>query len=227
MVGYKKILATNYSKERSKYVYTDKDLFLVMEGMGIKDKTILDFGCGDGIHAFELARRKAKKIIGIDLSEQMINLAQNRLQKDNFTNLNFLLADGSQLPFENEVFDIVLANYSLVHFQDIGKPLAEIYRVLKPGGSLVATINNAEFSDQALVVSPIPLKLGGEDGVVVYDYLRTDQETQAALEKYGFKINVYRSLDNQDAVIDSSFQNLDKVNNFHCVLFSGEKINSL
>lgn len=223
MTGYSDSLASNFSKEREKYVYTDPDLFGVLEGIGVKDKDILDFGCGDGIHSIKLAELQAKKIVGIDPSERMIELAQVRLAKSGTSNLSFIIADGNHLPFEDKTFDIVLANYVLIAFSDLTRPLSEIYRVLKPGGSLVATINNAEISDETIKNNPVPLQLGGKKEVIVHDYLRTDKETQKTLQDLNFDITLYKSLDNPDAIVDPSFGDKDKVKNFHCILFSARK----
>lgn len=219
MKGYHNKLALNYSKERSRYIYTDSELFEMIEKVGIKNKNILDFGCGDGIYCFKLSSRGAKKIIGIDLSKSMIDLANNRLRKYSHNNIEFLLADGNNLPFDDEIFDLVLANYVLVHFKDLQKPLNEIYRVLKPGGSLIATINNAEFTNKTLKDSPVPLKLGNTLNVVVNDYLKTDDETQIALKKSGFLIKKYKQLNNPDVAIDPNYSFSEEISNFHCVIF--------
>jgi ubiquinone/menaquinone biosynthesis C-methylase UbiE len=223
MSGYDKDLASNYSEERAGYIYTDKEFLNVLEEIGIEGKDILDFGCGDGIHSFKLSEHNPKKVVGIDPSEQMIELAKNKLVRTDKSNLSFLIADGDNLPFEDEAFDIVLANYVLVHFNDLQRPLTEIYRVLKPKGSFVATINNAEISDESIRNIPIPLQLGGKKKVIVNDYLKTDGETQEALKKTGFTISFYKKIDNPDAIVDPRYKDLDKVKNFHCVLFSAEK----
>ncbi|MAX81147.1 MAG: SAM-dependent methyltransferase [Crocinitomicaceae bacterium] len=91
--------------------------------------TILDVGCGNGFLLEHLAPRNA--LAGVDYAEQMINLANSRLQGD------FRVASADQLPFENEQFDKVLC-YSILHYmqgETMGqKVLEECIRVTKKGG---------------------------------------------------------------------------------------------
>lgn len=217
MSGYDKDLSKEYSDNREKYTETNSAFVETLHDIGLKDKKLLDFGCGDGVFAFKFAQEGAESMTGIDASEEMISLAQEKLAQNNLSNVSFQVADGNSLPFKNSSFDIVFANFVLVVMPDLKKPLEEIYRVLKPGGYFIATVNNAEIDDLSLRSKPIPLILG--DSVQVEDYLRTDEETKNTLESVGFKITSYTNVPNQEAVFDPSFPEKEKIKDFHCVLF--------
>lgn len=98
----------------------------------IKESThILDLGCGDGLNIKILRGYGIKNIIGIDISVDLLKLAR----KNNQT-IKFILAPAENLPFKNNVFDIVLVDSVFHHLVDYPHCLDEILRVLKKGGYL-------------------------------------------------------------------------------------------
>jgi len=104
----------------------------------VTGRRILDAGCGSGPLAAELVARGAD-VTGFDSSHAMIELARRRLGQA----VAFTVHDLSDpLPFEDETFDDVAASLVLHYLEDWQAPLAEIRRVLKPGGRLVASINH-------------------------------------------------------------------------------------
>lgn len=225
MSGYSEDLAKEYIEKRDGYTGTDKDFFDAVSRVGIKDKSLLDFGCGDGRFAITFAKEGVRKVTGIDASDEMIGLAKKRLESDHRDNVEFLVADGANLPFENNSFDVVFSNFVIVHFKDLYVPFDEVFRVLKPGGFFVASLNTAEGLEPSLLEKTIPIRLGkeGEDGVIVHDYLRSDGDTKAALEKSGFTIESYDEIPNLYATVEDSFAKENNVTDFHCVLFSALK----
>lgn len=100
---------------------------------------ILEVGCGNG--NLWLANRdripRGWRLTLTDFSEGMLSEARRRLGG----RAAFRVADAQELPFADESFDAVIANHMLFHVADRGRALAEIRRVLRPGGSLVATTN--------------------------------------------------------------------------------------
>lgn len=224
MSGYNEDLAKEYVQKRDGYTQSDKDLFGAMSHVGVHGKSLLDFGCGDGRFAVAFAKEGAAKVTGIDASEKMIGLAKKRLESEPRENVEFIVADGKDLPFEDNSFDIVFANYVIVHFKDLREPFAEIFRVLKPGGSFIATLNTAEDLEPRILEKPIPIQLGKkEDGVIVNDYLRSDADTRKELEKAGFTVESYNEVENLYASVEESFAKENGVKDFHCVLFSALK----
>lgn len=106
-----------------------------LNAMQIKpEQYVLDAGCGSGLTACHLAKTKGCKILGIDISPEMVKKAGLRAQKEGVSHLvEFRVADVYQLPFEDNHFDFVMAE-SITVFLDKVKVYQEFYRVLKPAG---------------------------------------------------------------------------------------------
>ncbi|MCS6822629.1 MAG: bifunctional demethylmenaquinone methyltransferase/2-methoxy-6-polyprenyl-1,4-benzoquinol methylase UbiE [Microscillaceae bacterium] len=100
-----------------------------------KPKFILDVATGTADFAIEACKLKPQKIIGIDISEGMLNYGR---QKINRLKLNHLIelqqADSEKLPFEQNIFDAVIVSFGVRNFENLEQGLANIYRVLKPKG---------------------------------------------------------------------------------------------
>ncbi len=103
-----------------------------------KGDVVLDLGSGAGMDAFLAARRVGKngKVIGVDLTKEMIAKAKRNARKGGFTNVEFRLGDIEDLPVESESIDVVLSNCVINLVPDKTKAFAQAYRVLKPGGSM-------------------------------------------------------------------------------------------
>ena len=98
----------------------------------------LDVASGTGISTFELLKRCNGKgtFYGIDISQSMIEIAENNASKYGFTGINFKKGDAEHLEFPDSMFDLVICNMSFHFFPDKKKALSEMYRVLKPGGQV-------------------------------------------------------------------------------------------
>ena len=97
---------------------------------------ILDAGCGSGPLAAAL-RAKGAVVSGFDLSPVMVELARQRLGAD----ADVRVADlGGPLPYPDDRFDLVVASLALHYVEDWASALAELRRVLKPGGRLTVSI---------------------------------------------------------------------------------------
>jgi demethylmenaquinone methyltransferase/2-methoxy-6-polyprenyl-1,4-benzoquinol methylase len=98
----------------------------------------LDVCCGTGDIAFALARCGAE-VIGLDFSDQMLEVAQTRLQNPKFKaqNVKFLQGDAAQLPFPDNSFDAVTMGYGLRNLSSWETGLREMIRVARPGGRIV------------------------------------------------------------------------------------------
>ena len=96
---------------------------------------VLDFGCGPGTISVGLARAVAPgEMHGIDMEESQIGLARTLAEAGGHTNAIFHVGDVTDLPFEDNYFDIAHGHNVLMHVPDTEAVLAEIMRVLKPGG---------------------------------------------------------------------------------------------
>jgi ubiquinone/menaquinone biosynthesis C-methylase UbiE len=95
---------------------------------------LLDAGCGPGTITLGLARRVAPgQVIGIDIEDSQFAGSQEQAKRESL-NVEFRKADICQLPFEDESFDAVFSHAVLQHLRDPLAALAELRRVLKPGG---------------------------------------------------------------------------------------------
>ncbi len=99
--------------------------------------TVLDLGSGAGNDAFIAAREVGPegRVIGVDMTEAMIEKANVNKQKIGADNVEFRFGDIEQLPVEDASIDVILSNCVLNLVPDKAKAFSEMYRVLKPGGS--------------------------------------------------------------------------------------------
>ncbi|WP_312636346.1 class I SAM-dependent methyltransferase [Oscillibacter sp.] len=101
---------------------------------GLDFNTTLDLGCGTGtVMQAILQSFPDKRVYGIDISENMLQKAKEKLQD----NAYLTLGDSEHLPYANETFDVVYCNDSFHHYPAPEKVIAEVYRVLKPTGSFI------------------------------------------------------------------------------------------
>lgn len=102
----------------------------------IKEKKILDLGCGPGFHIKYLVKNGAS-VKGLDISKELIHFAK----KEN-PSVDFKIGDMEKLPYKNAEFDIVLCSLVLGHLKRWDRVLNEISRVLKAKGIFVFSIRN-------------------------------------------------------------------------------------
>jgi ubiquinone/menaquinone biosynthesis C-methylase UbiE len=122
---------------------------------------ILELGCGDGsLWARNLYRiPEGCSIYLTDLYEGMIEDAKETLS-GNSCNFSFCVVDAQNIPFEDNSFEIVIANHMLYHIPDRNKALSEIYRVLKPGGIFYAsTIGKNHLAELKLLLKDFDKEL--------------------------------------------------------------------
>jgi len=99
---------------------------------------ILDIATGTGDLAIAAARLNPKRIAGVDISDQMLKYQSVKLKKKKLENIiKLTLGDGELLPYPENTFDVVMVAFGVRNFENLQKGLAEMYRVLKNGGSVV------------------------------------------------------------------------------------------
>lgn len=102
-----------------------------------KDKIILDYGCGNGIHSTFPAKMGAKKVIGIDLSEKSLEIARERAKRKGLEGkVEFLKMDCEKMEFPDNFFDIIFDGGTFSSL-DLQKTYPELVRVLKSDGYLI------------------------------------------------------------------------------------------
>lgn len=139
------VVAREYASERGllgrrdAYRYADGPdapalaVELVLE---VLPRRVLEVGCGPG-EAAERIGASGAEVEALDISERMVALTRARGVKAR-------VGDVQELPFENESFDAALAAWMLYHVPDVERGIAELARVLRPGGRLVAVTNRVE-----------------------------------------------------------------------------------
>lgn len=107
--------------------------------LAIRPKTILDVATGTADVAIMASGiLKPEKITGIDISDGMLDLGRKKIQKLGLdSSIELLNGDCETINFKNESFDAVTVAFGVRNFENLEKGLAEILRVLKPGGKLV------------------------------------------------------------------------------------------
>ena len=132
--------AEAYSAENEVNLYNayyERPAVLALAG-DVAGRRVLDAGCGSG-PLFAALRDRGAIVTGFDSSAGMLALARRRLGDD----ADLHLADlGRPLPFPDDAFDDAVASLVLHYLEDWTAPLAELRRVLKPGGRLIASVNH-------------------------------------------------------------------------------------
>jgi SAM-dependent methyltransferase len=121
---------------------------------------VLEVGCGPGEASARIMRDLGADVVAIDQSERMVEVARER-------GVDARVGDAQALPFEDGAFDCALAAWMLYHVSDLDRGLAELARVLRAGGRLVAVTNGADHLAELwhlVGVERIPLTFGRENG---------------------------------------------------------------
>ncbi len=100
-----------------------------------QDKSVLVVGCGVGVTPCYLAKMYGCSVVGVDLSERMVDRSKERAKRDGVENkVRFGVADAQNLPFEDAAFDAVICESVNAFIENKQRALSEYVRVIKPGG---------------------------------------------------------------------------------------------
>lgn len=137
-----------YSRFPTKQVYENRN-FLVRFIEQQRVKTVLGFseikesdkvievGCEAGYLLKQLL--VAKEIVGLDIAENALGDAKKSIQSDK---VKFICADASDIPFRDSYFDKVICSQTLEHLSNPEKVIAEMFRIVKPGGAVIVSVPN-------------------------------------------------------------------------------------
>jgi demethylmenaquinone methyltransferase/2-methoxy-6-polyprenyl-1,4-benzoquinol methylase len=107
--------------------------------VGSDPKLILDVACGPCGVTMKLAKRTAARIVGLDLSEEMLRVGQKNISDAGLDDrVALVIGRGEQLPFADATFDALTFTYLLRYVKDPAATLAELARVVKPGGPIAS-----------------------------------------------------------------------------------------
>jgi SAM-dependent methyltransferase len=130
----------NLRARKAAYVNAEGDdprEFVLEAVAAAKPRRVLEVGGGEGELAERIVNELGVELVGIDQSEGMV--AEQRAR-----GIDARVGDVQDLPFEDGEFDVALAAWMLYHVPDLDRGLAELARVLKPDGVLVAVTNSVE-----------------------------------------------------------------------------------
>jgi len=148
--------STDLAQKISKSIgYTEEEIKAVPEGANLglgcgnplafaslrEGEVVLDLGSGAGLDSFLAANKVGKKgrVIGVDMTPEMIEKARENAKKANYTNVEFRLGEIENLPVADNSVDVVISNCVINLVPDKRRVFKEVFRALKPGGRLMVS----------------------------------------------------------------------------------------
>lgn len=185
--------------------YSDEELSAAPEGANLglgcgnpqaianlkPGETVLDLGCGAGFDCFLAARQvgESGRVIGVDMTPEMLSRARENARKGGYTNVEFRLGEIEHLPVADESVDVIISNCVINLSPEKEQVFREAFRVLRPGGRLAV----------ADMVSLAPLPLEVREDLALYAGClagaATVDELRAMLAEAGFVDIVIRPKD--------------------------------
>jgi len=174
----------------------------------IQPRIIADLATGTGDFAMESARLHPTKIIGIDISEEMMHYGRIKAKNKGYSNIEFVKGDSEKLNFTSDYFDAMTVGFGVRNYQNLEQGLSEMYRVLKPSGRLVileVSIPNNVFMKFIFNIyfnyfCPFIGRIFSKD-VRAYTYLNesvnafpSGNDFTKILDKVGFKKTIWKPL---------------------------------
>jgi len=190
--------ATNVTADISKKIgYTDEDIQSVPEGANLglgcgnpvalaslkEGDIVLDLGSGAGFDCFLAANSVGKtgKVIGTDMTPEMVEKARENAHKGGYENVEFRLGEIENLPVADNYVDVIISNCVINLSPDKGRVFQEAFRVLKPGGRLMVSdmVLVSELPDS--IKNSVAAYIGCLAGAIMQD------EYVEAIKAAGFK----------------------------------------
>ena len=195
--------------------YSSSDLAILPEGANLglscgnpqaiaalkSGETVLDLGSGAGFDCFLAARQVGPSghIIGVDMTDSMLEKARANAAKSEFTNVEFRQGEIEALPVDADSVDVVISNCVLNLVPDKDQAFREIQRVLKPGGRLAVSDMAWEIEPDESIRRDMESLVGCIGGALVLD------DYIARLKQAGFAhVNVEKHPDTARRMIEVS-----------------------
>lgn len=179
-------IATNFDNIMNRYEVS-KRLDIIYNKLlpkSLKEKTLLDAGCGTGLFSKEAVRRGAK-VTSFDVGPKLLNEVAKKCKTKT--------VEGSVLdmPFKDNCFDIVISTEVIEHVEDPKKAVEELCRVTKPGGILIITTPNYVWKFSLLIANLLRVRpYQANENWLTFIQLESwlNQNKMEILEKRGFNI---------------------------------------
>lgn len=170
----------------------------------IKNKKVLDLGCGNGLDLLQLRLYTGEEgeLIGIDKNTNLLREAKRSLSKTNFNNVELIHADAENIPFEDGYFDAIRVERVFQHLESPMKVMQQINRVLKRNGQLVIVetdwsslsmfTNNYEIENKIIAHLIYKYTSNGMASRLLFEYLDRINFKQTKTEIFPSIINSYQ-----------------------------------
>jgi ubiquinone/menaquinone biosynthesis C-methylase UbiE/rhodanese-related sulfurtransferase len=169
---------------------------MILEAKLQPGDVVLDLASGTGADAFTASPLigDTGKIIGIDIAERMVSVANEKAKARGIVNCEFQVMDAEEITFKNSMFDAAVSKWGLMFFPDCHKALKEVLRVLKPGGRLTALVLGRQERARFMTIGALaaykinPTLVAAENGPSTFQF-GPDGAIEALLNAAGF-VNV-------------------------------------
>lgn len=111
----------------------------------LRDKSILDLGCGFGWHCRYAREQQASAVIGVDISEKMLQKAREKTDDPLISYIRMPIED---INFSDEQFDVVISSLAFHYVESFGVICKKVFKCLKPGGSFVFSVEHPIFTSR-------------------------------------------------------------------------------
>ena len=212
--------------------YSEEDLKSVPEGANLglgcgnpvalaslkKGETVLDLGSGAGFDCFLVAERVGKKgkVIGVDMTPEMLERARENARKSNYKNVEFRLGEIENLPVADSSVDVVISNCVINLSPDKKRVFNEAFRALKPGGRLMVSdiVLLKELPD--VIKNSVEAYIGCLSGAMMKDdYIRAIKaagfRTVKIVDQSSFPIECMANDPTAQAIAKNAGASLDQV----------------
>ena len=187
---YKKEIAEYYTRRSHAYddiAWHDRMARALVEHAGIRsDARVLDIGTGTGMVAMHAASKLGPRgsLVGIDISEGMVDIARSNMPDAPIRNMHFVLGDGEALPFPPDSFDLILCGSAFIWMTDLHATLLHWKSRLKAHGR----VGFHAFSEHAFIAGVVAQKVLLKHGITFLMNKPTGsvEKCRKLLERAGF-----------------------------------------
>ena len=173
--------AANYDQQLGNLMLDlDEQIFSsLLANTSVKNKTVVDVGCGTGRHWQKIMQEKPARLIGFDVSRKMLN----RLKEKFFTAETYL-STGYMMPeIKDDSVDLIISTLTIAHIEKFEKAFTEWKRVLKINGDMILT----DYHPEALARGAKRTFLHKGKIVSIKNYIHSTNKIRLIAEQFGFE----------------------------------------